>query len=549
MRTFGKIALATDAKAWEVTEVEPHVAIRMKQVFPRIPKWETKLFSIPNTPIICADLDWFLSRYPLRITAEDRSALTAGRQRHERTSADMETILLPDWQPPAYLGLREGSALRPYQSQAIEVAYRRKALLLGDVGGLGKTYTAAGFLVRRMTLPAAVVVQVHLQTQWLEKLGQFTTLRCHAIRGTKPYNLPPADVYVFRYSQLSGWADIFAQGIFRTVVYDEIQELRTGVESAKGCAALVLSEHVQWRIGLTGTPIYNWGREIYAVARFLDPEVLGSAEDFFREWTSEGRLKDAKALGTYLRENHFYLRRTKADIGQQLPPVSRIVQRVDWDQKALNAVEDIARQLALTSVSGSFEERGRAVRELDARVRHATGVAKARGVAQYVRMLLEAEEPVVLVGWHRDVYDIWLEELKDFNPVLYTGTESAAQKNRAVKAAISGETNLFIMSLRSGAGLDGLQSRFSTIVKGELDWSPGMHQQLIWRLDRDGQTQPVTALYLVADEGSDPVIMEVLGLKAAEAHGINDPHSDPIAPDADTSKLQRLAARYLGRRA
>src|SRR5579884_3848269 len=44
------------------------------------------------------------------------------------------------------------------------------------------------------------------------------------------------------------------------------------------------------------------------------------------------------------------------------------------------------------------------------------------------------------------------------------------------------------MSLRSGAGLDGLQEDCTVGVFGELDWSPEQHRQCIGRLDRDGQT-------------------------------------------------------------
>ena len=44
-------------------------------------------------------------------------------------------------------------------------------------------------------------------------------------------------------------------------------------------------------------------------------------------------------------------------------------------------------------------------------------------------------------------------ELAEFRPVLYTGTESAKQKSDAKRAFIVGETDLFMMSLRSGAGL------------------------------------------------------------------------------------------------
>src|SRR3546814_2426589 len=53
-----------------------------------------------------------------------------------------------------------------------------------------------------------------------------------------------------------------------------------------------------------------------------------------------------------------------------------------------------------------------------------------------------------------------------------------------------------IISNRSGKGLDGLQGYCTEIVKGELDYSPQVHKQLIGRLRRPGMVDPVTAHYL-----------------------------------------------------
>jgi SNF2 family DNA or RNA helicase len=169
-------------------------------------------------------------------------------------------------------------------------------------------------------------------------------------------------------------------------------------------------------------------------------------------------------------------------------------------------------------------------------------------VAQYVRILLENDEPVVLAGWHRDVYNIWLSELAEFNPVMYTGSETGPQKEKAKAAFVNGETNLFIISLRSGAGLDGLQKRCKTIVIGELDWSPKVHDQLIGRVDRDGQPEQVTAIFLVSDCGSDPVIINLLGLKASQSHGIVDPLTMPAEQYSDESRMKVLAQNYLNRK-
>ena len=547
-RTYGAAALTPDGKWWRLTEVEPHVSIRLKHIFPAIPKAAVPPFRIPHNMASDSDLLWFLGRYPLRMSDTDRGLLEGGSVEYAALQASMERILLPDYQPPAYAGLRPGQAVRAYQAQAVEIAMRSRGLLLGDECGLGKTFTGAALCLQPGTLPAAIVCQVHIQKQWVRVLEEFTTLRVHRVKTRSSYSLPEADVYVFRYSQLMGWSEVFNEGFFRSVVWDEPQELRGGVGTDKGRAAAVLADRVAHRLGLTATPIYGYGVEVYQVMRFINDEVLGGYDDFMREFVgSTGKLKDPKALGAFLREQYAFLRRTKADVGKELEPVNRVVDLVPYDAEKVRSIEETARALALRAVTGAFVERGNAARELDLLARQATGVAKARGVADVVRILVEGGEPVVLFGWHRDVYAIWLERLADLCPAMYTGSESASQKAASVDAFRSGRTDILIMSLRSAAGLDGLQSRCSTAVFGELDWSPGVHHQCIERFDREGQEKPVTALFLVTDDGSDPPMMEMLGLKSAEARAVIDPTGEITQAHSDRTRIQALVSRYLGR--
>lgn len=544
--TYGRLQWLKTKNEWEIDDIPPHVAIRLKQLFPRIPTYETAPFRLANTPSMCADISWFCDRYPLTLSTADQRRLQQGRKAFEHAQGEMGRILTPEYQPEQFIGLRPGCEIRHYQSQAIALAATRKSLLLGDDIGLGKTYTAAGFMLLPGTCPAAVVVETHLQQQWVEKLTAFTTLRVHAIRGTRPYTLPPADVYLFKYSQLMGWVDIFATGMFTSVIYDEIQQLRTGKESGKGSAALKLSSHTQFRLGMSATPIYNYGAEIWNILSCIDPDVLGSYSEFIREWSDDvGKIKNPNALGSYLREQNVFLRRTKKDVGQQMPPVNRIIETVSSDPKALQDIATLARELAIKVTHGSFTERGQAARELDLLARQATGVGKARSVAAYVRILLENDIPVILGGWHRDVYDIWLKELKDFHPLMYTGSESPAQKKESYNAFLRGDSNLFILSLRSGAGLDGLQHRCSTVVIGEFDWSPKVHEQFIGRVDREGRDESINVIYLMCNDGSDPPMVDLLGLKSAQSTAIIDPDYVFDVTESDHSRIQLLAKRFL----
>jgi SNF2 family DNA or RNA helicase len=163
-----------------------------------------------------------------------------------------------------------------------------------------------------------------------------------------------------------------------------------------------------------------------------------------------------------------------------------------------------------------------------------------------VRLLLENGESVVLFGWHRSVYDIWVERLKEFSPVLYTGSENAAQKADSVERFTTGKSKLFIMSLRSGAGVDGLQHVCRTVVVGELDWAPGVIEQCIGRVDRDGQTNPVMAYYMLAADGADPIMADVLGIKREQVEGVRNPGSDLIERlETGEDHIRRLAKELL----
>lgn len=560
-RTYGAIELVADAggpggagqarhATWRITDIEPHVAIRLKQVFPRISKTARPPFVLTGGTQLDADLKWFLTRYPMRLAPEARTRMAERTTLFEMGQAELGAILSPAWRPPAVGGFRGNQRPYDYQVQAAELARRTGRLLLMDEMGLGKTVSAIAAVVQPDYLPALIVPQTHLPGQWAGKINEFTELKVHIVKQTKPYELPPADVVICPYSKLAGWIDFAETSGFKSVVFDEIQELRSGAGTAKGQAAKAFARQAQMVLGLSGTPIYNYGEEIWRICDFLEEGCLGDWWDFVREWCAPGPggkwiVKDPQALGTFLRENHLALRRTRTDVGHERQFPNTIIHTIEADDEPLDDEAALMASLAKQVIGGSFVERGQAAREFDMRMRHATGMAKARHVAAFVKILLKAGQPVLLCGWHRDVYDVWMRELAEYQPALYTGSESPAQKAKTVAAFTSGATNLMIMSLRSGAGLDGLQHRCRTIVFGELDWSPKVHEQCTARLDRPGQEHQVDAIYLVSDSGSDPAVIGVLGLKSSQSAGIVDPLAAPAEQSADATRIRQLAELYL----
>jgi hypothetical protein len=475
------------------------------------------------------------------------------------------------------------------------------------------------------TLPALVVTMTSLPEQWRAEVQKFAPgLRVAVIQSTTPYDLtkgcarghhkftekapgnpprcrrcgahpretfkghpplPTPDVIITSYSKIHGWAETLA-GVVQSVVWDEAQELRHAKDSngptRKYSAAELLANAVKFIMSLTGTPVYNWGSEMFNVMNVTRPGALGTLEEFNEEWTisapTEGRsIKDPKAFGTYLREEGLMLRRTREDVGRELPPLTNVLHEVEADVDAFDEIGDRCAELArflmgldkapprgaegppeMGPVEPAKKVRGAqmaAAEELNWKLRQATGLAKAPYVAEFVRLLADQVGKVLLFGWHRAVYDLWMnllsghDGLPDLRPVMHTGSESAAAKQKARADFVDGESQVLLMSLRSAAGVEGLQTVCSDVVYGELDWSPGVHEQDSMRLHREGSKRPVFAYYLWADEGSDPIVMDVLGLKGAQAHAIRDPDLDLVEQlSGGGHHVKKLAEAYLAQR-
>jgi len=552
-KTYGTLTFDEQKAAWIIDKIPAHVAMRLKQIFTRIATWETAPFRITDTKVNAADIEWFMERYPLDCSARDKRRLKGGAKDFYETQVGAENILLPDWKPSARGGLLPGQKLRNYQLVAIDFAEKVRQMILLDDVGLGKTYEGLGLALMKDALPLVIVCQPHLQAQWEQKAKSFVDLRIHSFKGTKPYDLPPADIYIVKYTQLAGWVDVLTKGWVKAVAFDEIQELRHGTSAQKGAAARQLCDAVRdtgYLVGLTATLIYNYGIEAFNIVDMLRPGLLGNRDEFLREYcetddSGKGVVRDPAALGGFLRESLMVLRRTKHDVGQEAKQMAPELEWVEPDSRSVADAEDLAKQLAITALTGSFSEAGSAAREFDMRMRELTGIAKARATASFVRMFVESGQPVLLFGWHREVYEIWQKELGDLNPVMYTGSETASQKEKAKQDFISGASNLMIMSLRSGAGADGMQYRASTVIFGELDFSPLVHTQCIGRLDRDGQEDPVYTYYVVTNYGSDPVLIDILGIKQSQSDGIHDPGAKQDERQADPDRIKKMARLYL----
>ena len=548
-RTYGTLSYNRRRDCW-VVKGDPGVTELCKRLFPGSESGRRGEARFPAHRRIVGDLNWLMLRYPLAVRAGDRErwegALSDAREYVVRreTARLLPERVAPD--PSVFAG-----ELTPFQQEGLAFLLRTDRALLADEMGLGKTVQALAMLAQAGAYPALVVAPPHLMRNWENEIARFVRRpdgsppAVHVLKGLTPYALPPADLYLMHYLLLRGWKESLPEYGIPTVIFDEIQELRhSGTE--KYSAASLLAGAASRVVGLSGTPIYNRGAEIWNVVNILDFHFLGDYESFTREWCyGYGGQIVAKPelLGEKLREEGLMLRRTKRDVLKELPPKRRLVMPVDSDDAVYRRLMQPVRE-TIGRLRGEASGSQRALWEMEVErgERRATGVAKAPYVAQFVRALLDAGERVLLFAHHHEVMDLYKKELRAFSPAFVTGRETPAMKERSVERFMAGRTDLCCISLRAAAGLN-LQ-RATCVVFGELDWSPAVHSQAEDRAHRMGQTDSILCYYLVSQGGSDQDMQDALGLKVSQFVGLMG-DEPPAREDALVS--EQAARRYVER--
>jgi SNF2 family DNA or RNA helicase len=585
MASEGTIRFADNV--WKI-EAKAHVLYRAEKALLNAKRVENSVI-VPATPEGARDVFWFSRRFDIKVL--DAPKLRSETAKYVLSQGQAERILAGNFKV-SESGFRSGKKPRQYQTQGAKLFQAVGGLLVADQLGLGKTVTGGMALIDPKLRPSIIVSPSHLSDQWQDKIHEFFVgMRTHIIKQQSYYDLPKyrlcqdcniwsmqslkngqvrpvgtcrkcqhtvsgeaadADVILISYNKLHYWVDILGQ-IAKSVIFDECHELRRA-ESKKYAAAKRLSEMVDYRLGLSATPVANLGGEMYNIIDCLRPGMLGQKSDFRRTWCEsygapgkEPALSDPAAFGDYLRAEHLMIRRTRQEVGRELPEHTRIVQKIEHDLVEVDKIRGKAGDLArmILSKTTSSTDRLNASGQLESLIRQQTAIAKAPYVAAFVEMLLEQDIPTILFGYHRTFYEIVTSKLRDFNPLMYTGSETPERKREMKDRFIAGDSNLLIVSLRSGAGLDGLQARGATGVFGELDWSPAIHSQCEGRYHRDGQSQPCLSYYLVADYGLDPVMTQVLGVKRAQSSALLQAHGDGEISKQSAKYVQELAQRYL----
>ena len=481
------------------------------------------------------------------------------------------------------------ATLRPYQVRGVAWMQFLRSVGLGgilaDDMGLGKTIQTLAYIAierahGRLTAPVLIVAPTSLMANWaseaaafvpdfkvltfqgparLERLGEFDT----------------ADVILTTYPLLSRDKALLMDRGWSTVILDEAQSIKN---AASGVSRLVRELHCDNRFCLTGTPLENHLGEIWSLMTFLMPGLLGTIDQFNKRWrTPIEKHGDAERGGILARKlRPFILRRTKSEVATELPPRSLIEERITLDAAQRQKYETI--RLAMHGrVREAIRSRGLnasqiiildallklrqiccdpgLVSELQEDIVEARTSAKSRkrpkpeapasASAKRERLLelldeLMAEGRKVLVFSQftsmLDLIETDVQARKWAYSRLSGETRDRAEQVRRFQ---SGETNLFLISLKAGGvGLN--LTAADTVILYDPWWNGAVEEQAIDRAHRIGQTQPVFVYRLIAAD----TIEEKMGLLKARKQALaNALLSEDIA-FADTLTEEDVVALF-----
>jgi superfamily II DNA or RNA helicase len=440
--------------------------------------------------------------------------------------------------------------LRPYQEDGYAWASRLAeadfGACLADDMGLGKTLQALALLLARGAQgPALVIAPTSVCGNWLAEAARFApTLNARiygeqgdeAEREALVEKAGVMDMVIVSYSLLQQAAERFAGRTWHTVVADEAQAIKNA--AAKRSQA-VFELDADFRLALSGTPVENRLAELWSIMRFCNPGLLGSLSRFNERFAApieRDRDREAQRLLRRL-IGPFVLRRTKAQVLDDLPPRTELVIQVAAEAAEAAHYEALRRQ---------------AVNEAEAASNDAqAGQARMHVLAQLTRMRRAACDPRLvspdlgIVGAKVQAFAALAEELSanghktlvfsqfvDFLTLLrqpldaagiayqyLDGATPAAERTRRVAAFQAGQGDLFLISLKAGGfGLNLTAADY--VVIADPWWNPAAEDQAMGRAHRIGQLRPVTVYRLVAKGTLEERIVALHHEKRALAEGI-----------------------------
>jgi len=418
------------------------------------------------------------------------------------------------------------SVLRHYQGRGLDylnyLSGFRFGGILADEMGVGKTLVALAYLLRRKEIdgpaPALVIAPTSVTHTWLNEIAKFTPqLRALKLssgndRAARYGEFERYDVIITSYALARIDAEKLAEFKFRTIILDEAQNAKNPSSQISKVVRSLRAEH---RLALTGTPVENSLRDLWAIFAFLEPGLLGTESSFRRRFEVPIAGGDQRAVSRlHARLEPFVLRRTKEDVAPELPERTEAEIVVDLSSPQRQLYRAIA-EAARREILDAWDE----VPQDKAGIHVLAALTRLRQVCAHPGLLVKRflDEPEssakfealretideIRDGGHRvlvfSAFASMLRLIRDDLAKRDVGFAyldgSVKDRDRQAEVARFMRDDgppVFLCSLKAG-GVGLTLTAADYVILYDPWWNPAVERQAIDRTHRIGQRHPVTA--------------------------------------------------------
>ena len=438
--------------------------------------------------------------------------------------------------------------LRDYQRRGLDFlsylsSFRFGGILADDMG-TGKTSQLIAHVAKRKQdeghSPVLVIAPTSVTHTWENEIRKFaptlSTLRLQSgsDRVAKYDTLHDFDVVITSYALARLDAQHLERFRFRTLVLDEAQNAKN---PSSQIAKVVRGLQADHRLAMTGTPVENSLRDLWAIFGFVEPGLLGSEASFRRRFELPiGDGDERAATNLRSRLEPFVLRRTKEDVAKELPERTEAIIECELSPLQRRLYRGIA-EAARRDVLAKLDDEGTE----SATVHVLAALTRLRQVCAHPGLLVPdyLDEPEasgkfdafletvdeVLDGGHKVlVFSAFASMLKvmrtalDRRNVNY-GYLDGSTKDRDRQLEVErfmaeGGPPVFLCSLKAG-GVGLTLTAADYVILYDPWWNPAVERQAIDRTHRIGQTRPVTAYRMVTAGSVEEKIRALAERKSA----------------------------------
>lgn len=451
--------------------------------------------------------------------------------------------------PPGFVG-----QLRGYQCDGLGWLHFLKQFCFGgclaDDMGLGKTVQVLALLESQRELrpqrsrknrpgPSLVVVPRSLIFNWMQEAARFTPqlriLDHTGVGREKPgKHFDEYDIILTTYGTLRRDIVGLKEISFDYAILDEAQAIKNARSQSAKAVRLLRADH---RLVLSGTPVENHLGELWSLFEFLNPGMLGHAA-LFR--LGEGGLRnpseESRALLTKVLRP-FILRRTKKQVARDLPEKTEQTLYCELEPSQRRLYDELRQHYRLSLLSrverDGIKKAQIQILEALLRLRQAAchpglidkkkdgeSSAKLDALLPQLREVFEEGHKTLVFSQFTSLLAIVRKQL-DAEQIAYEYLDGRTRDRAARVERFQNDPDckLFLISLKAGGlGLNLTAADYVFLL--DPWWNPAVEAQAIDRAHRIGQTRPVFAYRIIAQDTVEEKVLQLQEKKRGLADAI-----------------------------